>query len=87
MSQGEIIGGATRQLRLSGQVAVGPSSSTEHGTRVVAQGDMRAQMEKFLANVDDVLREGGMGRESIVHLHFFTTDPDQFMANYDAYAE
>jgi enamine deaminase RidA (YjgF/YER057c/UK114 family) len=87
MSQGEIVEGVSRQLRLSGQVAVEPDPSADFGIRVVGPGDIRAQMVKALQSVDDVLEAAGMGRENVVHLHFFTTDPDGFLANYDVYAE
>ena len=64
-----------------------PDPSADFGIRVVGPGDIRAQMVKALQSVDDVLEAAGMGRENVVHLHFFTTDPDGFLANYDVYAE
>lgn len=86
LDQGEVIEGATRHLRCSGQVAVVPDEDAEFGIRVVSPGEIRGQMECALANVDSVLKEAGMGRENIVMLHFFTTDMDGFLENYDVYA-
>ena len=87
MDQGEVVEGATRHLRCSGQVSVDPSSESELGFVVVAPGDIRGQMVHALANVDAVLQKAGMGRENIVSLRFFTTDIDGFLENYDVYAE
>lgn len=86
MSQGEIIEGATRTLRCSGQVAMKPDPDADLGASVVASGDLRGQMEAALANVDEVLEGAGMGRPNVVFLNFFTTDIDGFLANYDVYA-
>lgn len=86
MDQGEIVEGAQRHLRCSGQVSVVPDSSSELGIKVVAPNDMRGQIDCALSNVDAVLTQGGMSRSSIVALRFFTTDIDQFLENYDVYA-
>lgn len=87
MNQGEIVEGAKRTLRCSGQVAVRPDPEAEMGLAVVAPGDIRGQMEAALANVDAVLAKAGMERSNLVFLNFFTTDIDGFLANYDVYAE
>lgn len=86
MSQGEIVEGATRTLRCSGQVAVVPDAEAEMGIRTVAEGDIRGQMEAALANVDAVLAEAGMNRSNLVSLRFFTTEMEGFLENYDVYA-
>lgn len=87
MDQGEIVEGASRHLRCSGQVSVDPDAGSELGIKVVAPGDIRGQMVHALANVDAVLAKGGMTRANIVNLRFFTTDIDGFLENYDVYAE
>lgn len=87
MNQGEIVEGATRSLRCSGQVAVVPDSESDLGISVVAHGDIRGQIVAALSNVDDVLSAAGMDRSNIVFVNFFTTDIDGFLENYAAYAE
>lgn len=87
MDQGEVVQGATRHLRCSGQVSVDPAPDTELGIVVVSPDDLRGQMEHALRNVDSVLEKADMGRENIVALRFFTTDIDGFLANYDVYAD
>ena len=57
------------------------------GLRVDGVGDIRRQVEVSLAAVDDILRGAGMERSNIVYLHFYTTDMEGFMGNYDVYAE
>lgn len=86
MNQGEVVEGATRHLRCSGQVAVTPDPDAAMGISVVAPRDIRGQMEAALANVDGVLSEASMDRSNIVFLNFFTTDVDGFLGNYDVYA-
>lgn len=87
MDQGEIVEGASRHLRCSGQVSVDPAPDTDLGIEIFAPNDIRAQMEHSLQNIDSVLEKARMGRENIVALRFFTTDMDGFLANYDVYAE
>lgn len=87
MDQGEIVEGATKHLRCSGQISVDPASDTELGIAVVAPNDLRGQMEHTFRNIDSVLEKAEMGRGNIVSLRFFTTDIDGFLANYDVYAE
>ncbi|NND60841.1 MAG: RidA family protein [Gammaproteobacteria bacterium] len=87
MDQAEITEGAKRHLRCSGQVAVAPDPDAELGFSVIAPGEIRAQMQAALANVDDVLTTADMTRSDIVSLRFFTTDIDGFLENYDVYAD
>lgn len=87
MDQGEIVEGATKHLRCSGQISVDPDPDTELGIAVVSPKDLRGQMEHTLRNIDSVLEKAEMGRENIVALRFFTTDIDGFLANYDVYAD
>lgn len=87
MDQGEIVEGAVRHLRLSGQVALVPDPESELGVSVEHPQDIAGQMTSALANIDAVLDNAGMGRENIVHMRFFTTDIDGFLANYGIYAD
>ncbi len=87
MDQAEVVAGATRHLRCSGQISVDPAPDTELGVVVVSPDDLRGQMQHTLRNIDSVLEEARMGRENIVALRFFATDIDEFLNNYDVYAE
>ena len=51
MDQGELVEGATRHLRCSGQISAVPDLTTELGIKVVAPNEIRGQMECALANV------------------------------------
>lgn len=87
MDQGEVVEGATRHLRCSGQVDLREDADAPLGVRVTAPGDMRRQIAIALGNIDAILRDAGMGRENLVLLRFFTTDVDAFLEHYDVYAE
>ncbi|MDH3704552.1 MAG: RidA family protein [Acidimicrobiia bacterium] len=86
MNQGEITEGATRHLRCSGQVALVPDPEAEMGLSPAPVGDIRGQIEAALASVDELLAGADMDRSNIVFINFFTTDIDEFLANYDVYA-
>ena len=87
MDQGEVVEGATRTLRCSGQVSLHDEPEAEHGFVVTHPGDMRAQIQDVLGHLDALLEGAGMTRSDIVSLRFFTTDVDAYLANYDLYAE
>jgi len=87
MNQGEVVTGGTRRLRCSGQVALQPDPDSEIGLGAAHAGDMAGQMSAALASVDELLAGAGMDRSNIVFIHFFTTDIDDFLANYGTYAE
>ena len=86
MDQGEVVEGATRHLRCSGQVDLHEDLDAPMGVKASAPGDMRRQIEIALTNIDALLREAGMGRENLVLLRFFTTDVDAFLEHYEVYA-
>ncbi len=87
MNQGEIVEGATRRLRCSGQVALVPDADAELGLGVAHVGDIAGQMAAALASVDELLSEAGMDRSNIVFINFFTTDIDGFLEHYAVYAD
>lgn len=78
MDQGEVVSGGTRTLRCSGQVSLIDDTDAEMGFSVEAPGEIRAQMEQSLKNIDEILEEAGMNRSNIVSQSFFTTDIDGF---------
>ena len=87
MNQGEVVEGASRHLRCSGQIAAEPDPDGDLGIRVISPDAIRGQISSALANVDSVLADARMERSNIVNLRFYTTDVDAFLANYDVYAE
>lgn len=86
MNQGEVVEGATRQLRCSGQVALVPDADSELGLSAAHVRDIAGQMAAALASVDELLTGAGMDRSNIVFINFFTTDIDGFLENYEVYA-
>jgi enamine deaminase RidA (YjgF/YER057c/UK114 family) len=77
--QANEVSGAQRTLYCSGQAA-----NDETGAAVLA-GDMRGQIGLALANLETLLAAAGFAFADIVRLNIFTTDVDQFYANYDAF--
>ena len=86
MNQAEVVEGLERYLHFSGQVALVSDPESELGVRVVGEGDLRAQFEAALNNIDEILDQAGMSRNNLLSLRFFTTDVDGVMANYDVYS-
>ena len=87
MNQAEVVTGAKRHLRCSGQVALTPDPDADLGLSVAHVGDIRGQIQASLASVDELLSGADMDRSNILFINFFTTDMDGFLANYDVYAE
>ena len=87
MDQAETVEGVSRHLHCSGQVSVQPDPGSELGLSVVSPDDMRGQIACTLSNIDAVLEKADMSRKNLIHLRFFTTNIDNFLANYDIYAE
>jgi enamine deaminase RidA (YjgF/YER057c/UK114 family) len=80
-NQGEVVEGHRRTLFCSGQTAVSADGQAQHA------GDMGAQVTLAVDNLEAVLREAGMGLANVVRLNIYTTDVDQFFANYGTMAE
>lgn len=80
-NQAEMVEGATRELYLSGQAAMGPDGQPMHA------GDMAAQLTLSLDNLEAVLAEAGMSLSDVVRLNIYTTDVDALFANYGIIAE
>lgn len=47
------------------------------------EGDMRAQIQHAMDNLETVLTQAGFGLSDIVRLHYYTTDVDLFFQHYD----
>jgi enamine deaminase RidA (YjgF/YER057c/UK114 family) len=64
----------TRMLVCSGQASMSADGRALHA------GDMRAQINQALDNLEVVLREAGFTLADVVRLNYFTTDMDAFFA-------
>ena len=66
--QAELIEGARRQLVVSGQDAVDAGGTPRH------PGDMGAQLELALDNLEAIVAAAGMTLADVVRLNIYTTD-------------
>lgn len=76
-NQAEIIESPTRQLICAGQTSVDGGGNPQH------PGDMRAQMDLALSNLEAVLESADMSLSNVVRLQVFSTDVDQTLKNFD----
>lgn len=77
--QANEVRGAQRILFCSGQAANDETGAALHG------GDMRAQINLALDNLETLLYQSGFTFADIMRLNIYVTDVDQFFANYDAF--
>ena len=87
MSQGEVVTGAVRRLRISGQGELWEDPDDPVGLGVGCPGDMARQLEAALSNLDAVLSAAAMSRRHLVQVRILTTDMRALLAEFDAYAE
>ena len=73
------VSGVQRTLYCSGQAANDSQGAAVHA------GDMRSQITLALDNLETLLAAADFSFADIVRLNIFTTDVDQFFANYDAF--
>ncbi|WP_299888130.1 RidA family protein [uncultured Ruegeria sp.] len=76
-NQAEAIDSATRQVICAGQTAVDENGAPQH------PGDMRAQINMALDNLEAVLTEASMNLSNVVKLGIYTTDVDEALKNFD----
>jgi len=62
-----------RTLYLSGQIALDPATGD-----IVGEGDIRAQTERVMDNLEAILREAGMGFSNLVKVGIFLQDLADF---------
>jgi enamine deaminase RidA (YjgF/YER057c/UK114 family) len=74
--QAQLIEGHQRQLVCSGQDAVDADGRPQH------PGDMAAQLEHALDNLEAVLAAGDMTLANVVRLNAYTTDVDQLLEHW-----
>ncbi len=70
--------GAQRVLYCAGQVSMDGEGKLLH------VGDMRAQINQALDNLEIVLSKAGYQLSDVVRIDYYTTDADLLMANWDA---
>lgn len=74
--QAELIQGHQRQLVCSGQDAVDAEGSPRH------PGDMAAQLDMALDNLEAVLAAADMALANVVRLNVYTTDVDELFKHW-----
>jgi enamine deaminase RidA (YjgF/YER057c/UK114 family) len=74
--QAQLIEGHQRQLVCSGQDAVDADGNPQH------PGDMAAQLELALDNLEAVLTAAGMTFANVVRLNAYTTDVDELFKHW-----
>lgn len=76
-NQAEAIEGATRQLICAGQTSVDANGNPQHA------GDMRAQIDLALDNLEAVLKVADMDLGNVVRLGIYATDVEEALKNFD----
>lgn len=76
-NQAELLTGVTRQVICAGQTAVDATGAPQH------PGEMRAQLDLALDNLEAVLTAAGMSLAQIIRLNVYATDVDAAMRNFD----
>ncbi len=72
--QANVVSGGRRVAYCSGQTSVDADGNPMHA------GNMAAQIEQALANLETVLAESGMDLSDVVRLNYYVTDLDAFFA-------
>jgi len=72
------ISDAKRTLLCSGQTSVDDEGNP------VYPGDMAAQINKALDNLEALLREAGLGLSDVVRLNYYVTDVNAFLEAYES---
>lgn len=75
--QANEIGAVKRTLFCAGQASVDADG------RPVHEGDLRAQLEKALENLETVLRGAGLALSDVVRLNYYTTEVDRLLGCMD----
>jgi enamine deaminase RidA (YjgF/YER057c/UK114 family) len=76
--QGQLIEGHRRQLVVGGQDAVDADGNAQH------PGDMAAQLELSLDNLEAVLADAEMTLANVVRLNVYTTDFDELVKHWSS---
>lgn len=79
--QAELVEGQRRQLVCSGQTAVDADGNPQH------HGDMAAQLNLALDNLEAVLAQAGMTFANLIRLNAYTTDVDALLEHFAMISE
>ena len=79
-SQAIEVRGAERVLYCAGQTSVDANGAPMHA------GDMAAQINQALTNLETVLGHAGLTLANVVRLNYYTTEPDALVENWDVVA-
>lgn len=79
-NQGELVSGHTQTLYCSGQTAMDADGKPQH------DGDLPAQLQLSLDNLEAVLTEAGMSLTNLVRLNVYTPDVDLLFPHYGVLA-
>ncbi len=71
--QANEVSAAKRILLCAGQTSVDANGAPQH------TGDMAAQMQQAIDNLETVLRQAGLQLSDVVRLNYYTTDVDGFV--------
>jgi enamine deaminase RidA (YjgF/YER057c/UK114 family) len=74
--QAQLVEGQQRQLFLSGQDAVDANGNPHH------EGDMAAQLEMSIDNLEAILTAADMTLANVVRLNAYTTDFDELLKHW-----
>jgi enamine deaminase RidA (YjgF/YER057c/UK114 family) len=74
--QAELVEGQRRELVCSGRTSVDANGNPQH------PGDMAAQINLALDNLEAVLAQAGMTFANLVRLNAYTTDVDAFLEHF-----
>jgi enamine deaminase RidA (YjgF/YER057c/UK114 family) len=75
--QAHAVSGGERTIYCAGQTSVDADGSPLH------EGDMAAQLNQALDNIEAVLHKAGCSLSDVVRLTYYTTDVDAFFATHD----
>ena len=70
--QANEVSNVQRQLILAGQTSIDEEGNAVHA------GDMRAQINQSLTNIETVLENAGFELSDVVRLNYYTTDVEGF---------
>jgi enamine deaminase RidA (YjgF/YER057c/UK114 family) len=76
--QAHVVSGAGRTIYCAGQTSVDSEGNP------LNEGDMGAQLDQAVDNLETVLRQSGCGLSDVVRLNYYVTDVDAFFGAMDA---
>ncbi|NJK56464.1 MAG: RidA family protein [Pleurocapsa sp. SU_5_0] len=78
----QAIAASGQMLFVAGQIPLDPQSG-----KIVGEGDITAQTQQVMANLEAILKEAGANWEDVVKTSVFLTDLANFTAMNQVYAE